>query len=103
MQIMNCRFSITLLGLLFFFSCNKEEIEFQSTGVITGPDLAYCACCGGYLIEIADSSYHFDALPGSATINIQNETFPIAVNLNWKYERKCGYFQYIKITQIEKQ
>ena len=82
-------------------SCSDDEDSYQSTGLITGPDLALCACCGGYFIEIADSSYRFDNLSGSSDIDLSNTVFPILVNLDWQNERNCGGFKYIEITRIE--
>ena len=83
------------------YSCKDDEIRFQSSGLITGPDLAFCACCGGFIINISDSTYRFDNLPSSSTINLATANFPIAVNLDWQNERKCGDFQYIKVDRIE--
>ena len=65
-----CFFSILLA---VFFSCEKEEENYQSTAVITGPDVGYCICCGGYFIEIEDSTYHFDNLPDTSEIDLPNE------------------------------
>ena len=89
-----------LMGILF--SCEKEKNEYQSTGVITGPDLGQCICCGGYFIEIVDSIYNFDSILVSAGIDLSSETFPVAVKLYWTYDKKCGNIQYISITRIEK-
>lgn len=83
-------------------SCEKEE-SYQSSGVITGPDMRFCACCGGYFIEIDDSTYNFDDLPSSSDIDLIEDTFPIEVNLNWTNDRICGDIQYIEITKIAKQ
>ena len=93
---------ITVLIAGVFFSCDKEKNNFESTAVITGPDIRDCICCGGYFIELNDSVYNFDTLPPSSQINLSEETFPITVNLDWLYDRKCGDIQYIEITRIEK-
>ena len=87
---------------IIIFSCKKEE-SYQSSGTIAGPDMRECICCGGYFIEIGDSTYNFDMLPATSTINLETETFPINVNLDWTYDRECGNIQYIEITRIEKQ
>ena len=83
------------------FSCRDDEYSFQSTGLILGPDFGFCACCGGYIIEITDSIYRFDNLPGSSGIDLSNTAFPISVNIDWKNERNCGGFQYVEIARIE--
>jgi hypothetical protein len=93
-------FAIVFISVISF-SCSDDENSYQSTGLITGPDLAFCACCGGHFIEIADSIYRFDNLPGSSDIDLPNVTFPIFVNLDWRDERDCGGFRYIEITRIE--
>lgn len=100
MSFKNLCLAIVFISVIFY-SCRDDENPLQSTGLITGPDYAYCACCGGYFIEIADSIYRFDNLPSSSDIDLPNTTFPILVNLDWLHERKCGEFQYIEITRIE--
>ena len=96
------RLLFAVITMAFFISCEKDESGFESEGIITGPDIAMCICCGGYIIEISDSSYHFDFLPASSGIDLPHENFPIHVTLNWQYERICGNIQYIEITAIKK-
>ena len=82
-------------------SCKKEE-TYQSNGIITGPDMRECICCGGYFIEIDDSTYNFDILPASSSINLETDTFPINVSLDWAFDRDCGGIEYIEIIKIAK-
>lgn len=96
-------FLVSFILILFLFSCKKENADYQSAGVISGPDLAFCACCGGYFIELNDSTYHFDSLPSASEIDLTTAIFPIEVKLDWEYERKCGSIQYILIERIEQQ
>jgi hypothetical protein len=98
---MKAKFWMALFLILFFCTCQKDETAYQSTGIILGPDLGYCICCGGYVIEIENETYHFDSLPNSSNFNLLELTFPVLVNLNWEKERKCNEFQYIEITKIE--
>jgi len=93
---------MAIFSTVIFISCDKEENKFESTAVITGPDVRDCICCGGYFIELNDTVYNFDSLPTSSTINLTEETFPITVNLDWSYDRNCGNIQYIEITRIAK-
>jgi len=95
-------FSIILLLTVIILSCEKED-DYQSTAVITGPDLRECICCGGYYIELGDSTYNFNTLPASAQIDLTTEDFPLPVKLDWTYDTKCGDIQYIEITKIAKQ
>lgn len=97
------KISFVIVVFLFtIFSCEKEE-SYQSTALITGPDLGQCICCGGYFIEVEDSTYNFDTIPASSGIDLSDVTFPIAVELDWEYDKKCGNIQYINITRIKKQ
>lgn len=91
---------LMLTGILI--SCKKEE-GYKSTGIITGPDIRECICCGGYFIEIGDSTYNFDTLPVSSAITLETETFPINVKLDWSFDRECSGIRYINISKIEKQ
>jgi len=40
------------------YSCDKEEYDYTAT--ITGTDIAMCACCGSYFIEIDGIQYRFE-------------------------------------------
>lgn len=98
---MSFRNLLFILCLFFLVSCEKEKTEFQSTGIITGPDYVLCMCCGGYFIEIEDSTYHFEHLPAATKIDLEKTTFPVSVNLDWQHSRRCGTIFYIEITRIE--
>jgi hypothetical protein len=93
---------VALLSLFTILSCKKEE-KYQSTALVTGPDLRECICCGGYFIEIKDSTYNFDTIPASSGIDLSDVTFPVAVKLDWQHDRKCGDIRYINITRIKRQ
>jgi hypothetical protein len=65
--------------------CHKEHYtDYASSGIITGPDIRMCACCGGWFIQIDSTTYEFDALPDSSDINLEKETFPVYVKLDWQ-------------------
>ena len=95
------------LVTLVLWACEEDKTDtntnFQSTAQITGPDLGQCICCGGYLIEIGDSTYNFDTIPSASNIDLTTATFPLNVKLNWSYDKKCGNNQYIEILRIEKE
>lgn len=79
---------LLVLGLILYVSCesdDKGEAEFESTAIISGFDLALCACCGGYIINIEgeESENRFSELPQNSDINLESVTFPISINLNW--------------------
>ncbi len=95
-------FSLIFLFAGIFYSCTEDENASKSSASITGPDLRQCICCGGYLIEIGDSIYNFESLPAAANIDLTTATFPIAAELDWTRDRKCGDIRYINITRIER-
>lgn len=89
---------LTLLFILGFIilSCDNDDdsqMQFESTAIISGLDMTLCACCGGWIINIngEDSGKRFSELPQNSSINLQNSTFPITVQLNWtESEEYCG-------------
>ncbi len=53
---------LTLWGtLLLLFSCQAEGMKkAQTEAIITGYDLALCACCGGLMITTGDNPEKYD-------------------------------------------
>lgn len=76
--------------ILGFICCNQDNNNFSSKGKITGPDIRMCACCGGWYIQIDSLTYEFDTLPDNSNINLQKETFPVFVKLDWQLSIKGG-------------
>ena len=80
---------LIVLGLLLLTTCNSDddnnEMEFESTALISGFDMALCACCGGWIIDIdgEESENRFSELPQNSGINLETAEFPISVKLNW--------------------
>jgi len=73
--------------IIGFFCCNKEnDSDFESNGKITGPDYRMCPspCCSGWFIQIDSLTYEFDSIPANSNFNLQKETFPIFVKLDWQ-------------------
>jgi len=91
-----------IASVFIFIGCqvnNTDNLPYN--GIITGPDLRACACCGGYFIKIDTTTYDFVVLPPNANFSLKNATFPIYVNLDWHPDTSsCG--NYIDITRIEK-
>jgi hypothetical protein len=73
-----------------FSLCHREYDDFRSHGTITGPDPRDCACCGGWYIEIDTTIYEFDALPENSAIDLQKETFPLKVKLDWQLSERLA-------------
>ena len=41
-------------------------------------------CCSGWFIKIDSLMYEFDTLPTNSNINLEKETFPLMVKLDWQ-------------------
>jgi hypothetical protein len=98
---MNKLYLIVFFFLLFISACNKETDEMDE-GRITGPDLRECACCGGWFIEISDSTYRFYDLPPNSDLNLEKESFPIDVELIWKIDKDACMGDEILVEFIRK-
>jgi hypothetical protein len=95
------------LSLIFATSCKEQNVPFptndyQSKGIITGGDPRDCACCGGWFIEIDTSRYRFNSLPDSSGINLEKETLPLKVKLDWKKSDHICLGDEIIVTRIKK-
>ncbi|OUS02370.1 hypothetical protein A9Q86_03750 [Flavobacteriales bacterium 33_180_T64] len=83
-------------GLLSSCKSNDDtelELEFESTAIILGFDIALCPCCGGWIINIdeQESDNRFSELPQDSNIDLENAIFPISVKLNWsESDAFCG-------------
>lgn len=91
---------ILLLSCLY---CSMQEHEFKSEGIITGIDDRECSCCGGYFVEIEDSTYRFDAVPPGSKLDLENPNFPIAVKLDWLEDPNACLGDEIIVERIERQ
>jgi len=92
-----------ILFVAIFFavtSCRKES-KFKHSGIIEGVDYTKCSCCGGYILKIdgSDSSYRVRSFPSGNAIDA-NTRFPVKIDLNYSSDERCGYNQYITITDM---
>jgi hypothetical protein len=96
---------ISGIFLLFTLSfCHKENGTYRSEGTILGPDIRMCACCGGWYIRIDTTTYEFDSLPAGSGIDLEKETFPLKVRVDWTYlERAACPYRRIEIQKINKE
>ena len=98
---MKNKFYFLLVLTLLFCSC--EKTRYENTGTITGADMAMCACCGGYFIDIESTQYRFEKseLPAGFTFN--DEQLPLRVELNFDLKTGvCTGLNWIKISKIRK-
>ena len=88
--VVKMKYKIVLGICLMFFGfiyCQKENSHnYKSIGTITGQDVRMCPspCCSGWFIKIDSLTYEFDTLPTSSNINLEKETFPLIVKLDWQ-------------------
>jgi hypothetical protein len=102
---MNTKSVTTIFALLLvLMCCNKEkDNEYKSRGIITGPDIRACVCCGGWFIQIDSATYLFDTLPDNSNIDLQKETFPLPVKLDWQFANTYCTNSRIVIQRIKKE
>ena len=103
----NLKLLLVLLTILFLSNCSKNDdniiekpqekiIVYESTGKITGRDMALCACCGDWKIIIDNMVYpanvllpfvhQFKFLPANSNINLETATLPLSVKINWSVD-----------------
>jgi hypothetical protein len=98
---MKSRLIFLLIFITFILSC--EKTKFENTGTITGADIAMCACCGGYFIEIEGTRYRFEKSELPTNFTFDDNQLPIVVELNWELKKEvCTSFNWIKISDIRK-
>jgi hypothetical protein len=103
---------IIAVVIIQFSSCNKEisnqsngtvTAGHQSEGSINGLNQGACMCCGGWMININNKQYEFLSLPANSTINLNNETFPLKVVVDWKLVPAGCYPNLITLESIKKE
>ena len=93
---------LIIIIMAVFAFCHKDN--YMSEGIIIGPDLRDCACCGGWYIKIDTTTYEFESLPANSKIDLQNEQFPIIVSLNWQLSQRAACpSKFIDILAIRKE
>jgi len=96
---------LLILGVVLAMICCEKgnNSDYESNGKILGPDYGACICCGGWKILIDSVTYNFDSIPENSNINLQKETFPILVKLNWQLPTNGGCPKWITIQRITKE
>jgi|TARA_B110000902_G_scaffold255145_1_gene320088 hypothetical protein len=93
---------ITLsITLLICISCKKEE-NYMNQAKILEPDYRMCVCCGGWFIKIDNDTLRFYELPSDCNIDLNAETLPIEVELNWEKDKNDCLGDEIIIDAIRK-
>lgn len=94
-------FVIIILTLLTVKTCDKAQDDALDTGTITKLDFRECACCGGWFIDIGDSTYRFYEIPEKSSLELSAEKLPVEVRLKWQKAEKPCLGDEIKILYIE--
>lgn len=89
---MKTKFLLSIcLIITCFVCCQKANTnDYQSNGIITGPDIRMCPCCGGWYIQIDSLTYEFDSIPSNSNIDLQKDSFPILVKLDWQLSNQIA-------------
>lgn len=69
---------------------------------ILEPDYRMCVCCGGWFIKIDNDTLRFYELPSDFNIDLNTETLPIEVELNWEKDKNDCLGDEIIIDAIRK-
>ncbi|MCX6233694.1 MAG: hypothetical protein NT175_03075 [Bacteroidetes bacterium] len=78
---------ICCILLLTLIACKKDN-HLMYEGKITGFDASKCMCCGGWFIEINNTTFRFYNLPENSNLDLWNEPLPIYVEVVWKKDEK---------------
>ena len=84
--------------LLINISCRKAEASFMNNGIITGPDIRACVCCGGLMITFTGNpqpyAAEFKRIENVDELGITDkDKFPIYVKVDWRTDSSsvCGF------------
>ena len=73
-----------------FTVCDNDGY-IESNGLILGSDDSYCACCGGWYIQISTDTMRIMDMPDNFDTALYNLDMPVEVVLSWKQmENGCG-------------
>jgi hypothetical protein len=78
--------------MLSLVACKKETGNLYE-GKITGLDYRKCVspCCGGFYIQIGDSTYRSLDIPENSQLDLSPGNLPVNVVLEWqKVPNSCG-------------
>ncbi|MBC8343337.1 MAG: hypothetical protein ISR55_05800 [Bacteroidetes bacterium] len=88
-----------ILYILIAVSCSKDKpVVFD--GVISGPDMRKSVCCGGWFIEVEGETFRFLAVPDDCNIDLNQESFPLQVGVNWIKEAESCPGDEINLTRL---
>jgi len=68
---------LLIISATIVISC--EKTKHANTGTITGADMAMCACCGGYFIDIDGNRYRFEKTELPSDFTFDDNQLPLTV------------------------
>ncbi len=75
---------ILVVTVLSLVSCSESDDKCAKTGKVIGYDYTLCACCGGWLVEYADTLFRFYTVPEEDELQdwINKYSFPITIRFD---------------------
>jgi hypothetical protein len=92
--------TIILLAMTLLPGCSKDDKTLDAA-TITGLDPRDCMCCGGWFIEIKDTTRRFDQVPAGCTIDFAKATYPLQVRVEWKKKDTTCMGDEIRLSRLE--
>lgn len=71
-----------LFTILMVLSCEKNTYE--NSGTITEKDSRKCMCCGGYIVEINETQYHFEKAELPDEFTFDDNQMPLKIEPDYK-------------------
>lgn len=97
-------FILLLIALLTLSSCGKKAVnEFDHVAEIIGIDFTLCPCCGGPILDSGNESlqYRIQEMPEDLDALIEQQEFPITINVNYTILDSCVQFRFLRIDDFE--
>jgi hypothetical protein len=96
------RLTALVFILAGFTACMKEK-RYQAHGMLLGPDLDTCSCCGGLILKITNDTaqYRIDSLGGTTGTNLYSLPFPQRIQFNFRIKRVCDNITYLRLTEYD--
>ena len=93
---------IGLLLMIFILASCEKNCGYRSEGLIIGYDYRKCMCCGGFFIDIEDSTYRFDQWPEDFNFDWDLDTFPMSVLIDWQVDSVLCLGDEILVSRIKR-
>ena len=103
MKILHCLILLTgIASGLLATGCHKECNCDWDKGIILLTDQRYCACCGGWFIEIEGDTLRAQTLPEPFRTKWGEGPFPMEVRLRWQPDATPCLGDEIEVLEIQR-